>query len=228
MARRKQFTQLIADLRAELGRGSDPALNVSDLASLKRTLQRQYESLYADYDWPHLNVIADRITLEAGQRYYDFPDNMDYDDVESVAVWWGGKPYPIERGIGFDEYSTYDSESDERADPALKWDVRYIEPKEMCEIWPVPTSNDQALQFVGRLKFTQLVDDADLCLIDGDLVVLSAAVELLPSKEVRAKLAALQKRYARAKGNSKSGSGTIRLGLGAAPQPAKAFIRIGR
>ena len=234
--RRKQFVQLISDLRAELGRSADPAVGVSDLPSLKQTITRNYESLYDDYDWPHLSVISPRVSLNAGQRYYDFPNDIDCDKVNEVVVWWNGSPVPLTRGIGFEHYAEFDPEADQRSDPATHWDVRFTGVREQCEIWPPPASTGSVkVQFRGKRKFTPLVDDADLCLIDNHLVVLTCAVELLPrakSGDSQVKLAALQSRYGRLKGRSKGGSTPVRIGLGTGSAgsnvPTRSTVRVGR
>lgn len=214
--RRKQFLQLIYDLRAELERTVDPAAGVADLPSLKRTLQRNYEALYDAYDWPHLTVTAS-VPLSAGERYYDFPENLDYDKLDEIKLFWSSRPVDIERGISLDDMYIFDSDSDVRSDPALKWDVRLVSTREQMEIWPIPASSGDSIRMKGKLKFAQLVDDDQQCLIDDSLVILSSAVELLPEKSVgktKAKLAALQSRYGIVKGRTKFGSETIRMGLG--------------
>lgn len=233
MARRKQFIQLVYDLRAELGRAVDPAAGVSDLPSLKQTIARTYETLYDDYDWPHLAVVTDRVPLNAGQRFYDFPDPVEFDGVEEAVVWYNGQPLKLERGIGFEHYAAFDSDADERSDPALRWDVRHTGLREQMEIWPVPASAQQ-VQFKGKIKFKPLVDEADVCLLDDNLVVLYAAVELLPrqkSGDAQIKLAAAQQRLAKMKARSKGGSTTIRIGLGGAsgaPVSTRSVVRVGR
>lgn len=214
--RRKQFSQLIYDLRAELGRSVDPATGVSDLPSLKQTLQRNYETIYDSYDWPHLTVTA-AVTLNAGQRYYDFPATIDYDKVDDIRLFWNALPVNIDRGISLDDMGIYDSEADQRMDPPLKWDVRYEANKEVMEIWPIPAGAGSSIRFKGKKKFAQLVDDADVCLIDDKVVVLASAVELLPEKSrqaMQAKLAAAQARLVSTKANSKQNTGSVRIGLG--------------
>ena len=215
--RRKQFTQLISNLRAELRRSSDPAVGVSDLPSLKQTLSRVYESMYDSYDWPHLMKMFDRIQLHAGQRYYDFPDDTDYDKIDQIVIWQNNQPLPIVRGIGFEEYAQHDSESDVRADPVSRWDVRSTPTVEQFEVWPVPASGTYSIQFHGKIKFAPLVDDADLCLLDDQLVVLAAAVELLPAAkqaDAQIKLAALQERSGTTKKRSKASTASVRVSLG--------------
>lgn len=229
--RRKQFGQLITDLRAELLKSTDPAVGVADLPTLRQVLARNYESIYQSYDWPHLNVVFSRIPLSAGQRYYDFPDDCDYDDVKQAVVWWNSQPVHIERGIGFEHYATHDSEGGATSDPVSRWDVRWTSTREQMEVWPVPASGGQAVQFEGTAKFVPLIEDADLCRIDDHIVVLASAIELVPEKSrqaAQAKLAAAQSRIASVKGRSKSASGSIRLGLGGSNPPlyGKSVIRV--
>lgn len=217
MARGTQFLQLVTMLRDELGRSNSVAVGVDDLPSLKQTINRVYESLYDEYDWPHLRQVFPKITLGAGQRYYNLPAQLDYDRIEQAVVWYSGEPHQIIRGIGFEEYEGYDSEKGERSEPALRWDIRWTGAAEQLEIWPVPSSNDQKLQFTGITKFDRLVNDNDLCLLDDNLVVLFCAAELLArqkSQDARGKLEQAQQRLYRLKGRSQAGGRMIRMGLG--------------
>lgn len=219
--RRKQFVQLISDLRAELGKSVDPAVGVADLPSLKQTIGRVYESLYDSYDWPHLTRFFDKTTLLAGERFYDFPEDTDYDKVERVVIWDNTSPIGIDRGIDFEEYAQFDSNEGVRSDPVMKWDVRDVDGATVLEVWPIPSSNGYSIQFKGKKKFVPLVDDADLCLLDDQLVVLMCAAELLPrskSADAQLKLAAAQQRLGMTKARSKAGSGSIRMGLGKTPR----------
>lgn len=214
--RRKQFMQLIADLRAELRKSSDPAVGVSDLPTLKQVLGRVYETLYDAHDWPHLRQMFPKIELHAGQRYYDFPEDTDYDKVERVVVWQNNSPFPATRGIDFEEYAQFDSNDDVRADPVSRWDVRYTSTREQMEVWPIPASAGYSIQFKGKLKFKPLVNDSDLCLLDDQLVVLHAAAELLPAAkqaDAQIKLAAANSRLGITKARSKSTTPPVRVGL---------------
>ncbi len=230
---RRQFLQLISDLRAELERSSDPAVGVSDYPTLKQKINRVYETLYADYDWPHLMRTFEAIPLHTGQRYYDMPEDLDYDRIEEVAVWWSSQPLKIDRGIEFADYNYVNSETGATQDPPQKWDVRYDEAgdKEVIEVWPIPASNENTLQFRGIQKFKPLVDDADVCRLDDRMIVLFAAAELAPAKSGNKQifLQAANKRMQQIRGRSKSGSGPVRIGLGEARAPQRGVtIRVGR
>lgn len=231
MARGRQYTQLISDVRAELRRNNDPGVRASDLPSIQQAIKRSYETLYDEYDWPHRRQIFAKIALAAGQRYYDFPDDMDFERMEKVVVWSSGIPIEITRGIDFDDYASFDSEATTpvRSDPVIKWDVRWQSTTEQIEVWPIPAGNDQDLQFIGITKFVQLVDDADLCQLDDICVVLGAAIALDKDPDnTREKVAALTRRLAQVRARGRSGSEPVRLGLGAANKPVigRAIVRI--
>ena len=157
MARGTQFLSLITDLRAELRRSSSVAVGVDDLDSLKQVLNRVYQTLVMQYNWPHLRIMFKVVSLAAGQRYYDFPTGawsgatvkLIYERVIRAAVTYSGQVQDIERGIDFEEYASYNSDDDERAEPALRWDVTWTGTADQIEIWPIPNTNDQKLHFQG-------------------------------------------------------------------------------
>ncbi len=181
MARGKQFSQLIADLKDELGHSSSVAVGVDLLATLQYDINRSYESLWDDYDWPHLRIIADRIPLSAGERYYDFPTQITLETLTTVEVWYNNQALGVERGVGTKQYNIMDPALDARSDPVLNWDVVWNEAgkKAQIEVWPMPVSNDQELQLIGKRPFAKLVDDSDVCYLDSIAVVLFAAARRL-------------------------------------------------
>lgn len=178
MARGTQFLTLVTMLRAELERSVSPAVGLEDLPVLKQKLARNYETLQDNYTWPHLHREFDRVTLAAGQRYYDVPATVNFDRLDNVVVWWSGLAYPLIRGIRFEDYNAYDSTRDERSGPVEKWDIRFTGVKEQLEFWPLPNDDDQSVQFTGQAKLPRLVNDIDPCFLDDHLVVLFTAAEL--------------------------------------------------
>lgn len=225
--RGKQFGQIQSDLRAELGRNNDPGVRAADLPQIQQVIRRVYETLYDAYDWPHLNEIHERIPMQAGQRFYDFPDTCDYDKITAAVVWYNGEPEELTRGIGFKEYAFYDSEADERSDPVQRWDVRYVSGVAQLEAWPIPITNQTAIQFEGKRRFVPLVDDADLCLLDDQLVTLTAAAEITPDDtQIKLKLKASQERLGVLKGRAKAAGAPFRLGLGSEPKPLGIVLHV--
>lgn len=222
MARGTQFLQLITMLRAELGRSTSAALGVADVPTLKQVINRAYETLYEKPVWPHLRREFAKISLAAGQRYYDMPAQLDSDGVERAVVWWSGEPYPLRKGIDFAQYAAYDSTIDERNSPAAHWDIRWTGSADQIEIWPIPADNEQTLQFIGRTKFTRLVNDIDTCRLDDTLVVLTAAAAIAVSRKSNdaAMFAADAKaRYDDLLANGHAADETPRMGLGGMDPP---------
>lgn len=217
MARGTQFLQLVTMLRAELGRSTSAALGVADVPTLKQVINRVYETLYEKPVWPHLRREFAKIPLSAGQRYYDMPALLDSDGVEKTVVWWSGEPYPLRKGIGFEEYAAYDSTIDERNSPAARWDIRWTGTGDQIEVWPIPADNEQTLQFIGRTKFTRLVNDVDTCRLDDTLVVLQAAAAIAVSRKSNDAAmfsADAKSRFDDLLSNGHAADETTRMGLG--------------
>lgn len=183
MARGVQLLQLVDELRAETGRDSSVAAGKNELHSLKKRLARTQNVLYQSFDWPFMRVEA-TIELEAGERYYDWPDEINPDRVEDLKVQWNSTWYPVCRGIGANEYNSYNSDADERSDPMLRWDVRstgtdLADQSEQIEVWPIPASDEPVLHIWAMRPLKALIDDTDVCDIDSDLIVYTLAAKML-------------------------------------------------
>lgn len=215
MARGKQLQELIAQLRAETGRSQDVSVGVDEVENLKEILRRTQEVLYDDYEWPHLRVER-TVALANGQRYYDFPSDLDFDRIQEVKYKYNNVYTYLERGVGFDDYSIFDSNADERSSPALKWDVRDTGATEQLEVWPIPNEVN-TIYFRGTKKLADLIQDEDRADLDDRLIVLFAAAELLQrqkSNDAQAKLQQANNRLLILRRNSQAGSKTIQVGLG--------------
>lgn len=220
MARGTQLLQLVEDLREEVGRSTSVAVGNADLPGLKQKLRRTQELLYDDYDWPFLRQIFPAKYLLAGEQYYDFPDGLNLERVEDVALWYNNLARPIDRGITPREYSIYNSAAGVKSEPAMAWDVRWTGTKDQIEIWPLPVGNTQFLQFTGIRKLRPLVKDSDVADLDDQLIVLFCAAEILARQDAKnaavvMKLA--QTRLGTMRARVKGASRTRRMGQGAAP-----------
>ena len=223
-------------LREELGRSPDVSVGVDDLPQLKRVINRVYATLYDEHDWPFLRRVFTKIPLSAGQRFYNFPADLNVERVETVAVWWNDEPIRIDRGIGFDEYAEFDSEATtpERNDPVLAWDVRDVAGTPQIEVWPVPSSNDMDLQFTGIRSIPKLVNDADTLFLDDEMVLLFATAKFLArqkSEDASVVLSEAAARFQSLKGRASTGGAKRhRIGVGSAADEvrrSRASIRIG-
>ncbi len=193
MARGKTLLKLLQDLRAEIRASGNAAHNASSRESHVLLLQRMQEDIYDRHDWPNLRVER-FIDVQAGQRYYDPPPDINLDRVETIEVRYGQRWCPVTYGIDASHYSTWDSEIDQRSWPVQCWQI-YED--EQIELWPVPADNADTTSLDGRLKITgirklaPLVADADTAMLDDRLIVLYAAAEILAAsgaKDAQAKM----------------------------------------
>lgn len=217
MAKGAQFLQLYTDLRAELRRSTSVAVGSDDLDVLKRTINHVYRTLYIDFEWPHMRKVFPKITLNAGQRYYDFPADLDNELLQKAVVWNGNVNDEVRVGIGSDEYSFLDSDEDERQDPVQSIDFRFTGTSVQLEVWPIPASSDNKLQLSGYVLLPKLVNDSDKCWLDDELIVLFAAAELLKgtkAEDADSKLLIAQGYLQRLKARSKGPAKRVSMGLG--------------
>lgn len=229
MARYTTLIRLLDKLRAEARLSKNPAHNTQARESHIDVLNRVQETLWADFDWPHLRVER-QIAVQAGQRYYDFPTDLDMDRVEKLEVYDGSGWLPLRYGIAGSEYSTYNSDLDERANPVRAW--KFYEGEDF-EVWPISDVNGDAttrenyLKFTGIKKYQPMVADADTADLDDNLIVLYAAAEILASqgaKDADVKLQRANNIYLRQRGGMSPRKVMGMLGVGKNPVPRRMVI----
>lgn len=196
---------------------TNPAVSRSTRSRFITVMNRVQRRLYADFDWPFLAISRD-ILLQAGQRYYDFPDDIDTDRSVRMETKWGGLWQKVGFGITDKNLNEFDSDGDVRSDPVFRWDFYLADPSPdnevedpQIEAWPIPANNanastlEGALRVHGTQRLFEMVNDADKCLIDSDLIVLYSAAEILAkmkSADASAKLENANSLYTRLKGRS--------------------------
>lgn len=199
MARKKTLLSLLQDYRAEIRASGNAAHNSSVRDNQVRLLQRVQEYLYDEAQWPHLRVERD-LDLQAGQRYYDPPTDVNLDRIECLELRYGDQFVPVEYGINREHLSVWDSDKDERSWPVERWQI-YED--EQLEFWPIPAADMDPVSLEGRIRITgirnlrPLVEDDDRADLDDRLIVLYAAAETLAaqnSPDASLKLAAAQER----------------------------------
>lgn len=202
MARGTTLVKLLTDLRAEVSASPNPAHNVQVRDRDINLLQRTQERLWEDFAWPHLRVERD-IQVQAGQRFYEPPEDIGIDQIESLQVFDSQVWEPICAGIGAPEYAAFNSQLDQRSWPPRRW--RIFE-SERIELWPVPDQNADLATMSGYLRVTgirflkPLVADGDRADLDDRLLTLYAAAEILAktgAKDAQLKLDGANAHYAK-------------------------------
>jgi hypothetical protein len=134
-------------------------------------------------------------------------------------VWfkWGSEWSILERGIDPCDYTMFDSDAGIRSDPSLKWQPRGTQ----FELWPIPATNNLTVRFFAKRPFTPLVDEADICDLDTDLIVLHAAAELArkySEGDAPMLLARATQHYATLKTRNTRGARAVNFAAGGAPR----------
>lgn len=213
MARNVTLEKLLDDYRAEADLSLNTGHHLQTRLSQIKLLQKTQERLFDDYAWPHL-IVERQVATQAGQRYYDMPEDINIDRLSKLTLFSDGAWRELSNGISGANYSAFNSDLDERS-----WPPRCfrIYEDEQIEIWPIPDVNADAATLEGYLKFVgirnlrPLVAEDDRCDLDGQLIVLHAAAETLAknkSDKARLILEQANARYARLRGNLSSGAKT--------------------
>ena len=206
MARKKTLLSLLQDYRAEIRASGNAAHNTNVRETQVRLLQRVQEYLYDEIAWPHLRIQR-TFDVQAGQRYYAPPDEINLDRVELLEVRYGQQWFDLCPGIEAEHYNTWESDLDERSWPVQRWQI-YED--EQIEIWPIPASDADTTTLDGRIRVTgirklsPLVQDDDTADLDDRLIVLYAAAETLAASgasDAQLKLSAAQQRKQTLTGN---------------------------
>lgn len=209
MARGTTLIQLLTMLRAGCKLSLAPNLNVQVRDSQVLALQQRQFWLWRDYTWPHLEVKR-QFAVQAGQRYYSPPADIDIDRITKVEARWDQRWYPLRGAISNGDYAAYDSDLDTpanhyRTDPVRAWQFHE---GEMMELWPIAATNGNPdtlegyVRVTGTRKLRPLIEDDDVADIDDSLIVDYCVAAYLASKgdkEAQLKLDFINKGYAKMK-----------------------------
>lgn len=204
MARGVSLGQLLEDVRAEVGHSLQPNLGKASRDVLIGMIQRVQKRLWEDYSWPHLKVTRD-IEIQAGQRYYDLPNDVVFERVERVETKHGDYWTKLHYGIGAAQYNQHDSDRGVRSSPIRRYDAYE---NNQIEFWPIPENNSDAttgtdsIRIYGIRNLSPFIATSDLADLDDQLIVLYAAAEVLTRQkqsDAQNKLAQAQAHYQRLK-----------------------------
>lgn len=190
MALRTTFQEVVQMVRNESRLSTNTSRGIDHLDHIKQLVRRHYLTLAEDYDWPHLRIKKEssegRKVLAAGQRYYNFPVNLNPLKIERAVVKFGNQWLPVEYGINYtDQYSAMDPDSNQRTDPVTNWTF-YTDA--MFEVWPLPASNGVAngnneIAFEGQKNVELLVADTNRLDMDDMLISLMCSSEILAAND---------------------------------------------
>jgi len=180
MAEKLQLRDMLTDLRAEIGHSTNVAHGINDRETLLYYLNRTQLDLYRDYDWPDLIVDRD-VNLADGQRYYAYPADLAFDDINKIWVLINTVYAELAYGIGPAQFLLWNSDNGFKSWPTRRW--MHHTDDNTFEVWPVPDASAMAANAKLRLRGTKtvkkMINDSDLSTLPPNLIVLFSAVELL-------------------------------------------------
>jgi hypothetical protein len=179
MPNRLPLSEMVYDLRAEVGHSLVAGQGTNMTETLKYQLKRTQYELYRAHDWPAL-IIDEQIAVTAGSRFLTDFTNIDKEQINKLWCEEGSQWIPIEYGIDPLQYSLYSSDNTVTGFPIRRY--RYDELQSQLEIWPLP-SIDTVVLGRGQILLPPLLDDTDTSLLDGTLIVLFAAAHILARQQ---------------------------------------------
>lgn len=211
------LNEMLTELRAEARISADISHGAHLTPRYIALLRRTQEEVYAAYDWPNLNV-TQTVSLAANQRYAALPNQISAEGVRRVFALSSDTQNWDLLGYGITAENMNDTDSD-AADtgPHVRAWQRYLSPlaeqvsENMFEVWPIP---DQAttLRFEGKRALLPLVNPAtDRSTIDGVVVCLHAAAELLAANNAQdagLKIQKAQQRFDQLRKTANAGDNT--------------------
>lgn len=179
MPNRLQLSEMVSDLRAEVGHSlvSGQGTNMTD--TLKYQLKRTQAELYRAHDWPNL-IIEESVSVPINTRYLTDFTNIDKEQVNALWCRQGSEWFPILYGIDPLHYSLYDPTNNVTGFPIQRY--KYNELQSAIEIWPM-TAVATSVLGRGQIKLPSLVNDTDTSLLDGYLIVMFAAAHILARQQ---------------------------------------------
>lgn len=205
MARNTTLIHLLDGLRAACRLSLNAASNIQVRDSQVKALELKQEWFWGDFAWPHLRVDRD-IDLQAGERYYDTPTDLDIDRISHIEVRADSMYRRLAPGIDACHYAAYDSDLDQRGWPVTRWKITE---NEMVEVWPIsntdfnPTTLDGRMRITGIRTLRPLVADTDRADLDDQLLIKSCAADYLAAtgaKDAQIKLDEANRLYVKLRG----------------------------
>lgn len=178
---RTTFEEIIEMTRSEARLSTNSSRGIDHLDYVRQVIRRNYALLAEQFDWEHLRLKRGDAykALSAGQRYYNFPTNLNPQKIECAWVKWSGLWDPVGYQITNDNYNDLDSDQDQRSDPVERWDYYANADLNQFEVWPIPASNDVTIYFEGQKIITALTENASRADLDDHLLALASAAEML-------------------------------------------------
>lgn len=232
MARGTALSTMVAQLRKEIGESSSTSFGQNRKEALEEILARTQETLYEDFDWPHMTIeVEDSLDEQTvnggtgeGQGKYIYPATINQDRV--MRTWckemsgtdiiriWEIEYAPEKWPWVLDEFNAANAEYDDNVCYWRHYQAG-ISGSEAYEVWPQPSSDTIKIVFEALAPLSAFASDSDTADLDDRLIVLTAAAEILEQqKNPRARIVQVKAaaRYNRLRGSQRRGRKMFQIG----------------
>lgn len=217
MTLKDMLDQLRMEARLSTNVAHGAHLTNSHVALLRRVQQELYDA----YEWPALRTVQ-TVKVPAGARYKAYPEQVPFEGISKVyAKAPDGRFAELRYGIEVEHLNQYDSDNGARNSTVWRWQ-NYLSPEaetlnqNMFEVWPIPDRDTEFRFEAKRALFPLTNPETDTSTLDGPLIVLHAAVEILAAQkaeDVPVKLQKAQQRFDNLK-RRQSAPDTRRVNMG--------------
>jgi hypothetical protein len=180
---------LLNAVRLEAGHSIIPSMGVNDVGTITYLINRTQNELATAYDWPNLVIDRD-IDLVANQRYYQYPQDLPFENVNWVWVLLNQVWNLVEYGIYPEHFAIWNSDLGFISWPVQRWMHNYD--SGLFECWPIPSQAGN-LRMRGMKEIPELRDMSDECTLDPTLITLFTSAELLARENAKDAPMKLQK-----------------------------------
>lgn len=186
------LSDLINAVRLEAGHSTNVAMGVNDIGTIAYLINRTQNELVYSYDWPNFQIDRD-VALVANQRYYPYPSDMPFEQVNHLWVLLNTVWNIIEYGIYPEQFAIWNSDLGFVSWPVQRWMNNYD--SGMFECWPIPSQNGN-LRMRGFAEIPPMINPNDPCTLDPTLITLFTSAELLARENAKDAPMKLQKAQA--------------------------------
>lgn len=144
---------------------------------INHKLNRVERELGLAHSWPTRRVER-TVTVAANAQFATLPGDLSFTNVSEVTTLFASCWTLVEHGIGPVERSLFSS--DQRSSPIMRWEIQTN--GSQFEVWPISAAAE-TLRFAGVLETGAMATDTDTCVLDGDVLVLHVAAELLAKSD---------------------------------------------